>query len=230
MNALRHLWMRLRIKRGRQQAQRKPESGATWPPEPRGDFMQRLEAIRREIEARPQSVPPAQVGETAQAGKHHREFTRAVLAMEQALNTLGCRTALAVLRDSGLTGSYVEGPLAIRQDYIAAPNGEPLYPPCAAVILRKPGYVMDQPPHTHFKAWYAGVWACQDQDSRAICLVVGKAEEPTDGGAGEQINIPVGESAIGETLYDAPGSLDYVQAKIESWLLDWAREESLSRL
>jgi hypothetical protein len=216
--------MRLWNRSEHRQAQRTPEPGAAWSPQPRSDFMERLEIIRREIEARPQNAPPAQVGETAQAGRHHREFTRATLAMEKALDALGCRAALAVLRDSGLTGGYVEGPLAIRQEYLAAPGGPPLYPPCAAVILRKPGYATD-PPHPRYKAWYAGVWACQGKD-RTIHLLVGQAEEPTDCGLGERINIPEGE----RVLYNIPDNHDSVQAEIERRLLDWAREESLRSL
>ncbi len=224
MNALRHLWMRLWNRTGRRQAQRNPEPSAAWPPQPRSDFIERLEIIRREIEARPQSTLSIQTDNAAQAARHHREFTRAVLALEQALDALGCRAALAVLRDSGLTGGYVEGPLAIRQEYLAAPGGPPLYSPCAAVILRKPGYVTD-PPHTRCKAWYAGVWAYQGKD-HAIHLVVGQAEEPTDCGVGERINIPEGK----HILYNSPDGYDSVQAEIESRLLDWAREESLRGL
>lgn len=225
MHALRRLWMRLWSRGKRQQTQRAPEPGAAWPPQPRSDFMERLEIIRREIGARPQVSLPIRTDDAAQAARHHREFTRAALALEQALDALGCRTALAVLRDSGLTGGYVEGPLAIRQEYLAAPGGPPRYPPCAAVILRKPGYVMEQPPHIRCKAWYAGVWACQGKD-RTIHLVIGQAEEPTDCGVGERLNIPEGE----HVLYNGPDDCTAVQAEIERRLLDWAREESLRGL
>jgi hypothetical protein len=109
---------------------------------PTGDFLEEIETMRREIEARrgPEDALPPLPTEAVQGTlreQHHRAFAHTVQTLEKVLDTLGCRAALAALRDSKLTGGYVEGPLAVRQDYIAAPNG-PLYPPCAAVILRKP--------------------------------------------------------------------------------------------